>query len=568
MRSYLTLLGFGLLALVPATVAQDKKNADDKPPDTSAEDIRVLKDVGVPAEGPALLDYFRKRTFKDADPKKVALLIEQMGHEDFVTREKAYLHLIQIGPSALPAIKEASQNHPEPEGKKRALDLRSRIEAKQEPTVQIAAARMVARLKPAKAAEVILNYLPFADLTTMDEFCKALGAVAMSEGKTEPTVVEALKDKLTVKRAAAAEALLRANIANQKEAARALLKDPEPAVRLRTALALIPYRDRELVPVLVDVLQHLPPEQLWRAQEVLENLAGDDAPVVSLGDSEAGRKACHQAWAAWLKKNEKVDLAKLTEPTPMLGLTVIAYFNNRGLGGRQQMTQIMEIDRDKKVKWKFDSLLNCVDAQVVGDDRILVAEYNYAKITERNSKGAVQWEHNVGVNPIGVQRLANGNTFVVSQHLLLEFDKDKKQVYSYLRNTRDIYRAKKLKNGEVVLITINGLLVRLDAKNGNKELASFNVGRPNILFGGFDVMPNGNLLVPDTNQNRVAELTPDGKEVRKWTVQQPSAVVRLPNGNILVSSYNSQRVSELDRGGREVWAHAINDGMPFSARKR
>jgi hypothetical protein len=45
-------------------------------------------------------------------------------------------------------------------------------------------------------------------------------------------------------------------------------------------------------------------------------------------------------------------------------------------------------------------------------------------------------------------------------------------------------------------------------------------------------------------------------------------VVRLPNGNILVSSYNSQRVSELDRGGREVWAHAINDGMPFSARKR
>src|SRR5262249_24854164 len=159
--------------------------------------------------------------------------------------------------------------------------------------------------------------------------------------------------------------------------------------------------------------------------EVLVMVAGEkDAPNAPLGATDAERKACHEAWAAWLKKNPDVDLAKVDLATAMLGYTLIVHQNFRGRGG-----EVMEIDREKKVKWKFQVQTFPVDAQAVGRDRVLVCEYHGAKVSERDFKGAVQWELNVGVNPIGVQKLPNGNVLVASQQSVIEFDRKGKQVF-------------------------------------------------------------------------------------------------------------------------------------------
>src|SRR5205807_2187130 len=97
-----------------------------------------------------------------------------------------------------------------------------------------------------------------------------------------------------------------------------------------------------------------------------------------------------------------------------------------------------------------------VDAQVVGENRVLVAEYPTGKISERDFKGAELWSKAIGGNPISVQRLRNGNTFVVKNNGLVEFDRKGNEVFSHMNQQFNVVRGKKLKNGEVVFIANAG----------------------------------------------------------------------------------------------------------------
>src|SRR4051794_11031754 len=58
--------------------AQEAPPADTKEPDTTADDEKAVKEVGVTPDGPALLDYFRKRILPPADPKKIDALVQQL----------------------------------------------------------------------------------------------------------------------------------------------------------------------------------------------------------------------------------------------------------------------------------------------------------------------------------------------------------------------------------------------------------------------------------------------------------------------------------------------------------
>ena len=206
----------------------------EEPPDTTSDDQNTLRAVGLGTDGPALLEYLRKRTFPDADPKQVDQLIRDMGDDDFETREAAFSQLTRLGSSALGRLKQVlaeKEKSYEAEIVRRSVELVSKIEAKAEPGIQSATARLIAKTKPAGAAEVILAYLPFAaNLNVTDEMCKALGAVAMADGKVEPALVTALEDKVAVKRGAAAEALVRAKATDQLSGVRKLLKDGEPSL--------------------------------------------------------------------------------------------------------------------------------------------------------------------------------------------------------------------------------------------------------------------------------------------------------------------------------------------------
>src|SRR5262249_36015457 len=127
------------------------------------------------------------------------------------------------------------------------------------------------------------------------------------------------------RRGAAAEALCRAGAADQLPSVRKLLQDPVPAVRLQAALALANAKEKDAVPVLIDLLPKLTQAQAWRVEDVLFRLAsGKTPPAVSLGGDETTRKKCSDAWAKWWKENgAKIDLAKLAETPALRGYTLV-----------------------------------------------------------------------------------------------------------------------------------------------------------------------------------------------------------------------------------------------------
>jgi outer membrane protein assembly factor BamB len=301
-------------------------------------------------------------------------------------------------------------------------------------------------------------------------------------------------------------------------------------------------------------------------------LAGDKGPSVALGNDPIARKACRDAWSKWYAANEKtIDIAKLSQGNVFLGYTLIVQHNNRiGVGGGGNTGEVFELDKDKNVRWKISMPTGYpVDAQIVGAGRVLVAEYQGAKVSERDLKGDVKWEYPCGGNPFNVQRLANGNTFIAMQGRLVEVDRNKDVVWSYQRPNNDIIRARKLPTGEVAFITNignNATYTRMEART-QKVNKTFQVATVSMLFGNMEVLPNGHIIVPHYNQQRVVEYDQDGAQVgTPINLQWPNSVARLPNGNNLVTSYQQRQVIEFN-GNQQVWNYQT-DGPVFVARRR
>src|SRR5262249_3895558 len=154
--------------------------------------------------------------------------------------------------------------------------------------IPAAAARLLAVRKPAGAAEALLAYLPFADdQAVADEVARSLWIIAFPDGKADPPILRALNDPIPARRAAAAEALCRKHHPEHWAAVRELFRDPKPAVRLRAAIALAGQQDAESIPVLIDLVAELPGASRRQAEVVLEELAGEWAPQLSLRGEDA-----------------------------------------------------------------------------------------------------------------------------------------------------------------------------------------------------------------------------------------------------------------------------------------
>ena len=136
--------------------------------------------------------------------------------------------------------------------------------------------RLLAMRKPEGGVEAILAYLPSAeDDVLAGDLRTALSAMAMKDGKADPALLKALEDKLAMRRAAAAEALAFAGGAEQREAVRKLLKDDDPSVRVRAAIALTSAQDKESMPGLIALLTEVPPAMAGQVEEHLRLLVNE-----------------------------------------------------------------------------------------------------------------------------------------------------------------------------------------------------------------------------------------------------------------------------------------------------
>ncbi len=305
--------------------------------------------------------------------------------------------------------------------------------------------------------------------------------------------------------------------------------------------------------MLIALLGKLPAEQAVPVEDYLRSLAADRVPAVD-GDDREKRQ---QAWSAWWQANgARIELPDRSEELAVqryLGYTLLI---------QQQLNQVVELDRAGKVRWTLTGLLSPQDARVLPGDRVLVSEYAGLRVTERNLKGEVLWQKAVPTNPLNVQRLPSGNTFIAGRTMFLEVDRTGKEITRITRPLSDVMSAWRLPDGQIVCLTNRSMYLRLDRTG--KELKSFRLqGVSNF---GNDLLPNGNVLVPLSWQNKVTEYDPSGKVVWEASVVQPMAATRLANGHTLISCQQwPAKIIEVDRTGKQV---AVLPAATYTVRVR
>jgi hypothetical protein len=530
-----------LLFLGTVSATQPVRAAEDLP-----EDEQTLKAAKVEISDEGLLGFFRRRTVAEADRAQMKLWITQLGDDSFDVRERASAALVARGAPAEPLLKQAAKSA-DVEISRRAEECLRQIKRTVGAAVPLAAARVLARRKPAGAAPVLLAYLPFADNENVaDEVRLALAAVAVRDGKPDASLVAALKDKDPLRRAAAAEALCHSATPDLMRMAKELLKDPDPIVRMRVALALAAVKDKDSIPILIDVLAQIPAEQAWPAEDLLVHLAGDQAPAVQRGQDGPARERARKAWAGWWRQHgSSVDLSRQDAAAHVLGYTLLLLL---------QTGEALEVDSQGRERWHVRGLQKPLDVQYLAGNRLLVAEYDANRVTERNMKGEILWEKRIE-SPLVAQRLPNGNTFIATNSQLLEVSDTGGEVFSYQLppGGETVMRAQKLRNGDLACVLTGGPhFVRFDSSY--RELQRFPV-KVSTSGGRIDVLPNGRVLVPEKEEDRVVEYDPSGKPVWQAEVKQPIAAVRLPGGNTLVTSMAENRAIEIDRSGKVVWEY-------------
>lgn len=492
-----------------------------------------------------LLDEVRKRTVTEGLRKRCEELIKKLGDSDFAVREKAQAEVKAMGSLIVPLLRHAMRNS-DLEIRNRARDCLSEMERDKNLPLSPITPRLIALRKPAGAAETLLAYTPYADEETgLPEVQLALNAVAFSHGKPDAALLRALSDAQAARRAAAAEALCLGGDRTHLPDIRKLLKDSSPVVRMKVALALAGTGQRDAVPTLIDLIGELPNAEVEPAEEYLQRLAGDKPPTsLPSGDDNAARKKRKEAWAAWWKANgQRVALVERYPPEGTehyLGHVLLVIANTG---------EVMELDRDRKERWKLAGLNNPRDVQVLGNDRILVAEWSGQRVTERNRKGDIIWQKQTPNSyPLAVQRLRNGHTFIACNNKLMEVDRAGNEVYS-INRPHDVIMARKMRDGQIILVSTMRQCIRMDT--AGKQLKSFTVQF--AWQTGVDILPNGHVIIPATWMNKVTEYDAEGKTVLDLNANQPYAATRLKNGNMLMAPQQwPSELIETDATGKQV----------------
>ena len=540
-----------------------------------------------------LIQLFQRRTPTDIDRDRMLTLVHQLGDDDFSIREQATTRLQAMGPSAMPAIKRALKDT-DLEVVQRAQICKEQIDKGWQAQVQTgvpeaiglaplhrlvlpgflhivqgiernpsapipnSAARLLALRRQPDAALALLAYLPFAeDDVEVAEIQNALTTLAIHLGQAEAALVRALDDKIALRRAVAGVALCRARGSLGAPDARRLLHDPEAIVRLHLALALAELRDKEAIPVLIDLLGESSDDQSWQAEDFLRRIAGDSAPTDSHGPESASRRKLRDTWVAWWHEHaSQVDLSVLDRAPRLLGYTVVAEYTD-GTNGR-----VLEIGPEGKIRWKVDHIPWPLDVQVLPGQRLLLTEFYAERVAERNFKGELLWHKQLTQKPLSARRLSNGNTLIVTQNQILEVDRAGREVSSI--NRQGVLAAEKLPGGRFASIDSAGGFTVIDA--AGRPVKNFPVGAFQS-YSGFQVLATGGVVLPLTAQDLVAEFNAQGKRVWEAGAHRPTSAIRLTNGHTLISCRDAQLVVELDRTGKEVWRYK-STGYPWRAYKR
>jgi hypothetical protein len=520
---------------------------------------RALRRIGAATDDNGLLAFIRTRTLTEEKRKEIAAQVRALGSPDYAEREKSGRQLVAWGRVALSFLRPAV-NDPDLETSRRARRCVDQIQRHPNPSLLVLAALLVKERRPAGAVPVLLDCLHSAeDAALQENWFDVLRTVGWREGRADPALLAALSDKRPLFRAAAAHVLGRGSDAAVRARVAPLVRDPDAHVRFEAAAALARFGDEKAVAVLVALLEEGPFSQACEAEYVLRLLADRQGPQLSMDRDETSlRRRCRSAWEDWWKEeSERVDWLRLRRKEPSQGQTVVC---EEEAGG----TRVWAWVQGGEPCWEIRNLEGAHAVQLFANGHLLLAEHHANRVTERDHEGKIYWEQQTPDNPISCQRLANGNTLIATYKDVYEVTRDHNQVLHHTdrRGFRDALR---LKNGNILYVTGDGILVEYDATCEHLlhsiEIAGLADGAK--YRARIEPLLNGRYLVTLGGRNRIIEIDPAGKIQWEQTIRTPMSATRLRNGNTLIACYEDRSVIEVDRAGKEINKHLLQ-GRPFA----
>ena len=238
-------------------------------------------------------------------------------------------------------------------------------------------------------------------------------------------------------------------------------------------------------------------------------------------------------------------------------------FNNR----------VVELDGENDVVWSFglgpndvsaQSIVGVNDAQRVGSLTLMagtgvpavnpplepncVAGCNDNRVILVNRSGQIVWQYGTfGVTGSGPNQL---NTPV--QATFVSGDNGASVLITDQGNSRVI---------QVSLSTHK--IIWQYGTTGSPGIGANQLSNPNSA----ELLPNGDVLIADENNNRAIEVTHSLAIVRTWSGDYGTGTVisgvafasQLPNGNILLTDSNNNRVLEIDGNNKVAWSYSTAD---------
>lgn len=533
--------------------------------DDSLESRKKLRDAWRAwwdkTDGAALLKEFTSRSATEADREKIASLIIKLGDANFRIRKPATQDLITLGTKAIPQLQRAI-NDPDPERQMRVEESLQEIRKADNKRVPLGAARLLALRRPAGAAQAMLDQLPYTDDddSLVEEIRSALKMLALdANGTPEPVILKALESPFPIERIVAAEVLSRVGKADARDAVRKLLTDKDLSVRQRVAVALASSGEKPAVEVLIRLIAEMPVDQAGPTLEVLFALAEGSPPAESMSLTPDSRAKVRDGWLKWWREHaQDADLAKLASGPKTLGYTVLC---NTGPSNHK----VVVLGFDGKPRATITDVKYPVDAWALPGGRVLIAEWSGNRFIEKDFNDKLLWEYKeINGQPVNVQRLPNGNTFLVTDREIKEITRAGTTVYKF-NPAAGITAAYRMTNGQIAALLNDGTCARLDTTG--KVLKSFPSKRDTSWTSGIDLMSNGNILITQPSLNKITEMTMEGKEVWSLDVAGVITATRTSNNTFVVATSGNESVREIDRFGKVLWVNK-EAGSYHRARRR
>jgi HEAT repeat protein len=562
-------------------------------------DREILKAGNVGTGTRALVVFLLDEPQRGLDVTNVPEFIQDLGAARSQSREVAVNGLVAIGPAAVPALRLALA-HQDPEIVGRARTCLERIPREWDDHLAVAAIRILLRERPPGALGALLHYLPFATPGGDVEELLWYGLDRMVDrGKpVDPALVRALHDGAAARRALAGCLLARKGTATDKLAARKLLADPDPMVKLRTAQGFLAARDVVAIPVLLDLLVASPIEIAWQAEELLSWTAGDEfaRPTIGAGGPEL-RQRCRATWDEWWKQGAGVPLQHIDERSRGPGLLLVA---EGDISPTRSNNRIWLCGWDKKPRWQLEGLNRIVDMAwspwvQAGGLCLAQEESRHGFWCARSLDGKLLWRHedthSAPDSPILSRAnviLKSGARYIGQRNSFVELDYDGNAVKRLSLETREypIFSPQLTLDGRIGGGSIKERTRILEIDPSNKFNATLIPGSPlpgtvfsvQALGLGYLVAlaDDASLLQKargaktDEERSRLeerigygarlVELDDKGKII--WQCRLPFArwASRLPNGNTLALHSNgvplNQEINcvvEINAEGHVVW---------------